>query len=122
MDFTASSAAANLHHYQCSYDQLSFGSDFESIRWIEARQSRSLNIGKNPVPETCSLTGTVRWFRSAKTMLCRKNPLPAYFLSAIASAMLACWPASDTALMNASALLGVDALPERMLRNFMFLP
>ena len=33
MDFTASSAAANLHHYQCSYDQLLFGSDFESIRW-----------------------------------------------------------------------------------------
>ena len=45
-----------------------------------------------------------------------------YFLSSFASATRACWPASDTALMNASALFGAATLPERMLRNIMCLP
>jgi hypothetical protein len=43
-----------------------------------------------------------------------------YFLSSLASfasAIRACWPASETALRNAAALLGVVALPETMLRN-----
>ena len=51
-----------------------------------------------------------------------------YFLSCLASlvsfasAIRACWPASETAFGNATALLGVVALPERMLRNIMGLP
>ena|ERR1700731_543545 len=51
-----------------------------------------------------------------------------YFLSSLASlvsfasAIRACWPASATAFRNAAALLGVVALPERMLRNIMCLP
>jgi hypothetical protein len=45
-----------------------------------------------------------------------------YRLPSFASAILACWPASDTALMNAFALAGVAAFPERMLRNIMCLP
>src|ERR1041384_2199659 len=52
----------------------------------------------------------------------RVTGLPIYFLSSLASAMFACCPAFDTAFMNASALLGVDTLPERMLRNIMCLP
>ncbi|SRR5258708_5651821 len=51
-----------------------------------------------------------------------------YFLSSLASfasfasAIRACWPAPETAFRNAAALLGVVALPERMLRNIMCLP
>jgi len=45
-----------------------------------------------------------------------------YFASSFASAILACWPASETAFRKASALRGVAAFPERMLRNIMCLP
>lgn len=45
-----------------------------------------------------------------------------YLLSSLASAMWAWFPASDTAVTNALPLAGVDALPERMLRNIMCLP
>ena len=46
----------------------------------------------------------------------------AYLLSSLASAIFACQPASEMAFMKASALAGVAALPERMLRNIMCLP
>jgi hypothetical protein len=46
----------------------------------------------------------------------------AYFLSSLASAMRACWPASVTAFKNASTLFGVGPFPERMVRNSMCLP
>jgi hypothetical protein len=49
----------------------------------------------------------------------RQNPNATYFLSSLTSAMCACCPASDTAFINASALFGVGALPERMLWNVM---
>src|SRR5436305_5660948 len=45
-----------------------------------------------------------------------------YFFSSLASAMLACWPALETAFTNASALSGVDTFPERIFRNIMCLP
>ncbi len=45
-----------------------------------------------------------------------------YFFSSLASAMLACWPALDTAFTNASALSGVATFPERIFRNIMCLP
>lgn len=45
-----------------------------------------------------------------------------YLLSSFASAIRACWPAFEMAFMNASALLGVVALPESMLRNSICLP
>ena len=45
-----------------------------------------------------------------------------YFLSSFTSAIRACLPAPVTAFTNASALFGVDALPERMARNVMCLP
>jgi len=66
------------------------------------------------------LTGTSARFRSAEIMLPRG--LSAYLLSSLASAMCACWPASDTAFTKALPLTGVAALPERMLRKFMCLP
>src|SRR5436305_7707865 len=47
-----------------------------------------------------ALTGTNTWLRSI-------GRLPIYFVSC-ASAIRACWPASNTAFRNASALLGVD--------------
>jgi len=77
------------------------------------------------VPKATHLTPPAWSQRSADRNAIRRSVqwvyLAIYFLSC-ASAIRACWPASDTAFINASAILGVDTLPERMLRNFMFLP
>jgi hypothetical protein len=67
--------------------------------------------------------GTDTWFRHGVQSNAPAGSLECdYFLSSSASATRACWPASDTAFMNASALLGVAAFPERILRNFMCFP
>lgn len=84
---------------------------------ISARSSfRTLGILRQK-----KLTETGSRSRSAKGIFVGDVYLP-YFLSSLSSAMCACWLASDIAFKNASALRGVDAFPERMLRNDMCLP
>ena len=63
-------------------------------------------------------TGTVG-FRSPAEISVRMESCNYCLLSSLASATWAWCPASDTAFTNASALAGIDALPERMLRNIM---
>ena len=74
-----------------------------------------------PFGNQVKLTETGGRSRSAGITSRMQMP-PTYFLSSWSSAMCACWPASDTAFKNASALRGVVALPERMLRKVMRLP
>jgi hypothetical protein len=86
------------------------------------RGKRQLPGGSPPMPccRFVALTGTFGVSVSAKS----RSPTAScdYLLSSLASATRAWWPASETALTNASALAGVAALPERMLRNIMWWP
>src|SRR5580704_7578521 len=61
--------------------------------------------------------------RPAINPISSQRPDPDYcLLSSRASAMWDWCPALDTAFTNACPLAGVDALPERMLRNIMWWP